>query len=156
LANIAFAFGTLPWMPERVAHGFLPSGEPTVFVSPIFYAFFWSSLAVATWILVLAVSRAMRISSTKRFCIPNPDYWLNEENRPKTIRRLCSAVERLGIATILLLMLLQWRVFKANQIIPPKINDNNLWVGVLLVVIIITVDIVYMLWSFRLPKEKER
>jgi uncharacterized membrane protein len=38
LANIAFAFGTLPWMPERVAHHFGLDGVPNGFMSPLTYA----------------------------------------------------------------------------------------------------------------------
>jgi hypothetical protein len=54
---------------------------------------------------------------------------------------------------MLFMLLCEWEIFRANQMVPPNMGNSVLiGVGVLLGVAIYTV---YLLWSFRLPKEKD-
>jgi len=81
---------------------------------------------------------------------------MNEENRPKTVRRLCADVEFIGVATMLFILLFQWELFRANQMVPPKLEGNSLWIGTGVLLVVITIDIVRMLLSFRLPKTESQ
>jgi uncharacterized membrane protein len=157
LANIAFAFGTLPWMPERVAIHFDSNGVPNGFMSPTTTALLLSFIVGFVGVTILGCSLLGAMIAKhmpEHFNIPNREYWLNEENRPKTVRRMCSYVESVGVVTMLVILQVQWEIFKANQMVPPKLEGNNLHIvtGVLLGVI--AVYTVYLHWSYRLPKEK--
>ena len=155
LANIACAFGSLPWMPERIANHFDLNGVPNQFISPIVNAMLLSVTTGFMGAIILGVSYLMAFSTKhmpELVNIPNRDYWMNEENRPKTVRRLCVNVEFIGVASMLFVLLFQWELFRANQMVPPKLEGNSLWVGTGVLLVVITIDIVRMLLSFRLPK----
>ena len=153
LANIAFAFGSLPWLPDQVAPHFNSDGMPTRLEHPIVPAVIMSVVVVFTGATILGASWLMTICPPYSFNIPNRDYWLSEENRPKTILRIRYSIELIGVGTMLFFLLLQWKVFQANQTVPPKLDGNNIWVGACVLLIVITVDTVRLLLSFRLPKE---
>jgi hypothetical protein len=157
LANIAFAVGTLPWMPETIVTTWGLDGKPSGIMSPITYALVMSIGGVFVGAIILVCSLIIATGAEhypESINIPNREYWLNEENRPKTARRLCSSAEFIGVASMLFMLLCEWEIFKANQMVPPKM-DNNVHIGAGILLVIIAIDTVYMLWSFRLPKEKD-
>ena len=156
LANIAFAFGSLPWMPERVANHFDLNGVPNGFMSPIVNALLMSVTTGFMGAIFLGASYLMVFLAKHMpefVNIPNRDYWLNEENRPKTVQRLCANVELMGVATMIFMLFLQWEIFRANQMVPPKLEGNSTWIGTGILLVVIAIDI-WMLLSFRLPKSE--
>jgi len=158
LANIAFAFGSLPWMPERMAVHFATDGSVNRFDSPIVYAVIMSVVACFVTAIMFGVSFFTSFASThmpESVNIPNRDYWMNEENRTKTIRRLCYPGELIGIGTLLLILLIQWELVRGNLMVPP--GQPNITVlmcgtGVLLAVIVFVSIHTYR--SFCLPKKE--
>jgi uncharacterized membrane protein len=153
LANIAFAFGSLPWMPNPMASHFDLRGTPDGFASPMANAILMSTTLVVMGTIIFSVSWLMTITPPKYFNIPNREYWLNEENRPQTIRRICSCTELMGVWTMLFFLLMQWELFQANQTVPPKLLGNNVYIGCGVLLLLITVDTVRLFLAFRLPKE---
>jgi len=153
LANIAFAFGSLLWMPEKIAAHFGPDGNPTRFEPPIVSAVLMSFTVVFTGAILLGSSLMTSIIPPEHWNMPNRDYWLNDENRPQTIRRVCCSLELIGILTMLLILHLQWESFRANLIDPPKLS-HCIYFGLGIYLAAITFETVRLCWSFRLPKEK--
>jgi hypothetical protein len=166
LANIAFAFGTLPWMPEQIPihPGLMP---------PIVYAFLVSFIAVligaftllgykfAKHFPELCLDGIIHFYSlfvkpfSKRINMPNSEYWLNEENRPKTVRRFCSYAEFIGVVSMLYLLFLQWEIFKALLTGGAPRQTGNLVIGDAVIWGLPILVTVWMMWLFRMPKEKE-
>jgi uncharacterized membrane protein len=152
LANIAFAFGSLPWMPNPMASHFDLDGTPNGAASPMVLAIIISTATVFSGTIFLSTSWLMTILPSDYFSIPNGDYWLNEENRPQTIRRICSFTELMGVWMMLFILLIQWEIFQANQTVPTKLGNNvHIASGVFLLTL--TVATVRLLLAFRLPKE---
>jgi uncharacterized membrane protein len=159
LANIAFAFGSLLWMPEKIAVHFALDGTVNRFEPPHVSAILMSVIACFITASILGLSFMMSFiasNSPETFKIPNSDYWFNEENRPKTIRRYCSIIESPGVAIMLFLLLVQWELFRINQTVPPEMPNTEMLMyagGILLALIVF--ESVRLFLYFRLPKEKD-
>jgi len=145
-------------MPEKMAVHFAPDGQVNRFDSSVVYAVMISVIVCFVAAIMLGISFFTSFVTThmpESVNIPNRDYWLNEENRPITVRRICSNVELSGVGTMILFLLVQWEVFQANLTVPPgQPNINVLMCGTGVLLAVITFDCVRMLRSFRLPKEK--
>jgi len=102
--------------------------------------------------MFLGTSWLLSILPSSSFNIPNRDYWLNEENRPKTIQRVSGFLVSMGFYTMLFFLAVQWKVFRANQVVPPKSDLTLLLYGGIILVAIITVETVHLCLAFRLPK----
>ena len=156
LANIAFAFGSLPWQPNPVAVHFSFDGTANRFESPIVSAISMSIFVGIIAAVFIGASALVPMYATRmpeRVNIPNRYYWLNEENRPQTIRRFCFSVERIGIGMMLFILFLQWEIFQANRTVSPLIFRDYL---LYLFVAYIIFDQVRLYRSFcRLPEDDE-
>ena len=155
LANIAFALGSLPWMPSPMAIHFGLDGTPNGFAHPITYAMSMSIFVGIVAVLFPSISLVTARTPSSWINIPNRNYWLNEENRPKTLRRLCSSIELCGIAMMLVLLFMQWEFLRASQKVPPKLNNGFFWFGICLLLVFITIEHVRLYLSFRLPTDKD-
>jgi len=127
LANIAFAFGSLPWQPNPMANHFSLNGAPTRFEPPIVTA---EAMSVSVGVVA---------------------YFLVGFSRVKTVRRIHSFFDSLGIMTLLFLLLFQWKIFQANQIVPPHSNSIVVLYGWVIIAVFINIQLGRLL--FRLPKE---
>ena len=150
LANIAFAFGTLPWMPDRVTYDFVANKS----VSPIIYAVFASTLIGVLGTVFFGLSLIPFTPATS-YGTPNRDYWLKEENRPKANQHTRSYFESGGFGTMLLFLSWQWAIFQANQRVPAELNKIALGLGAGIFVVFIIVILIRFCLAFRLPKGKE-
>ena len=154
LANVLFAFGSLPWMPNPAAVHFGLDGTANRWEPPIVSAISMSIFAGMMAAVFIGVSVGVSMSANhmpQLMNLPNRDYWLNEENRPATIRRIRFPLEMIGIGTMFFILFLQWEIFQANQTIPPVLRDSSLYaVGILFAYILF--EQVRLWRSFRLPK----
>ena len=157
LANIAFAFGSLPWMPNPMAVRLASDGTPMAFVeNPIKHAMLVSISVGIMATVFLYISRIYLF-----FCpsgmpfMPNRDYWLSEENRPKMILRIHSFFDSGGFGTMLFFVIGQWVFFQANLGAPPTANLIVLFFGISVIPVFIAVVMVRLYLSFRLPKEND-
>ena len=136
LANIAFAFGTLPWMPDAVL------------ISVI-------AVHLGTGVLIGSMLTEMGLELSY---MPNREYYLNEENRPKTIRLYRSFVESIGMGTMILLLFIQWAIGQYFQADVPNLVElgvRNLMIGICVFCAFMIVECMRLYLSFRLPKGKE-
>ena len=106
--------------------------------------------------ILLGISFFIAFSAThmpELINMPNRDYWLNDDKRPKTIRLMCSVIEIIGIATMLLILLLQWELFRVNRTVPPEGLHAYLYYAIGIYLAVVLFACVRPLWLFRLPKE---
>ena len=131
-------------------------------IIPIEFAITMSISVGITAAVFIGISALMSMSVTRMpesINIPNREYWLNDVNRLKTIRRLCSSCEMIGVGTMFFLLNIQWITFCANQTAPPNLDVLMLMcaVGVFgIFVAYIVFDQVCLYRSFcRLPEDGE-
>ena len=156
LANIAFAFGSLPWQPEKIAVHFSFDGTANRFESPIVSAISMSIfVGIMAAVFIGASAPHLMTRKPELINIPNRDYWLNEANRQQTIIRLCSSLGRIGFGVMLLILFSQWELFRANQMVPPVLH-SYLFYAIGILVAYIFFDQVRLYRSFcRLPEDGE-
>ncbi|MCL2701026.1 MAG: DUF1648 domain-containing protein [Phycisphaerae bacterium] len=153
LANIAVAVGMIWWMPDPMATHFGPDNQADDFMSPAGYVVFFSGLVVFFAGLFLCIPWLMRVLPVSAFNMPNRDFWMNQANRPRTLRRVEVYMDSLGIAMMLLFLLLQWLTFHANRTDPPQLIMPIFWCGLAGFLAAMTVLTVRIFLSFRLPKK---
>lgn len=160
LANIVFAFGSLPWLPNQVAVHFDANGTPNGFISPVVSAVVMSVTAGFITAIMFGISglTTMTVIHMPEFVnIPNRDYWLTEENRQKTLRRLRWLTDSIGFLTMLHILFIQWEIFRFNRAVPPKVfnSDMVMYVSIVYLVLLTVVFVRFHMW-FRLPKNGEQ
>ena len=158
LANIAFAFGSLPWMPNPdINHKGIPT-RSTGF-EHIVGAVLMSGIVGIVFAFMGGYVRENIVkmsNSSEPFRIPNSDYWLNEENRPKTIRRFRSFIESIGVGIMLLILLVQWTNFALAHGVWLKVDSVGMWLAEIVFYFFVAfciIRFVHFRLSFRLPKE---
>ncbi|MDR0328225.1 MAG: DUF1648 domain-containing protein [Planctomycetaceae bacterium] len=154
LANIIFAFGTLPWMQNTMACHFNAAGQADGFMSPVENAVIMSIIISFVAFMLGCSGLMIKIAFHKPSWvnIPNRDYWLNDENRFQTIRRLRLFMDSMGLWIMAIFLFLQYATFSANQIVPPALNSVQLWIVVGTFLMCMFWDTVRLFSSFRLPK----
>ena len=155
LANIAVAAGMIWWMPDPMATHFGTDHLADGFMSPAGYAVFMSGLVVLIAVIFLGMPRIAHRMPAWMWSFPNRKFWLSEEHRPETIRRLCSHFEVIGLAAMLFFLLTQWQVFHANQTAPPQLNPTLFWLSLAAFLTAAITLSIRMTRSFRLPKKAE-
>ncbi len=155
MANIAFAFGSLPWVPNPMTVQYSSDGIPAM--PPFVLAGFMGVVTIMVAVITLGFSWLMTQDfPTESFCIPNRDYWTSEENRPETVRRLRALIEFLGTIAMLFALFIQWETFRVEAAIPPGGDLSMGCCCALAVLIILTIgSFVHLLWIFRLPKSEK-
>ena len=152
LANIAFAFGTLPWMPEKVAVHFYPDGTPNGWEPRFPSAMLTSIIAALVGAGILGASLLMEMAAKH---LPeqfnkglNHDHRLSDEEILKRVRRFCSYLEFIGIAVMLFFLCGNWEIFCANQRVPVTLassNVNTVGVGLL---VFFAIETIHLIWTF--------
>ena len=155
LANIVTAAAAVWVMPDPMATHFGRDHLADGFMSPAEYAALMGGFVVFLAMVFLVMPRISHRIPARRWNLPNRDYWLSEEHRPETMRRLCSFLDVIGFATMLFFLLVQWQVFHANQAAPPRLNPALFWPSLVAFFTVTITLSIRMIRSFRLPKKTE-
>jgi len=155
LANIAVAVGMNWWMPDPMGTHFGAGNQADGFMSPAGFAVFISGFVALFATGVLIVPWLVRVLPASGWRMPNREFWMSEENRPRTARRFRSFFESVGIALMLLFLLIQWLTFHANRTAPPQINMPIFWCGFVGFLAVFAMLMVRFYVSFRLPKKTD-
>ena len=161
LANIAFAFGSLPWMPEQIAVHYSPDGTVNRYESPFFFVALSCLLPciIAPFILGISFMVSFMVMHTpEQFNIPNSDYWMNEENRPKTARRIAAfTIDLFGVGIMLFFLFIHGELVRVNLTVPPgQPNVEMLLYAFIILLAVWAFGFVYLYLSFRLPKTEPK
>ena len=134
-------------------------GTPNSFMPAIANAVLMTIFTGIIAAIMLGTSALVAMAAThmpEHFNVPNREYWLNDENRPGTILRVCFSCEMIGVGTMLFILYVQWIIFRANQTAPPNLDGLMLMCVAGVFVAYIVFDQVRLYRSFcRLPEESE-
>ena len=142
LANIAFAFGSLLWLPC------MPWCIECIVVALVI-----SHVVALHVILCLFLSSKWCLSLPSSWWgVPNSIYWRKEENFPEAMRRYRLYIWRTGIAVMLFLLFFQWESFRHNN--HGGLPNDSLFYAIGIFVAVVAIDTVYLTWRFsRVPKD---
>jgi hypothetical protein len=85
--------------------------------------------------------------------LPNKDYWLREENLPKTQEILSSMMLEFGTAMFLLLFVAGILTLKANLSDPVRLSNEFFWPSFILFMVFMVYWCIKLLLAFRVPKD---
>ena len=166
-ANIAFAFGTLPWMPEKVEYSFYCDGRYGRFIldEDGRYVLRYKSVSLLTHAVLMNITiigvgaifwglSLVPFTPITSYGTPNRNYWLKEENRPKIFRRARSYCESMGFGVMLVFLSIQWDIFSFNQVTSFHYHTVQDYATLIVIAFLIVETIRYVLF-LRLPKGKE-
>jgi len=153
--NIAVAVTAIWLMPDPMVTHYGADGQPDETMSPTRYAALMSGTFVAVVVFFLMPWIAHYLPSWM-WNIPNRDYWLSRENRPRAIRITRSILDRLGVVLMLFFLLVQWKIFQANRADIPRQHPAIFWSGLAVLGVALVMAQARTTPAFRLPEKTER
>jgi len=126
-------------LPRSVATHFDFAGAPDGWMSRGGYAAISSAVVLVVGGILIGVFALLGRLPDRYFNLPHRDYWLAPERRPSTIAFFDRQLSRVGIATILLLIVLTHFVIRANLTDDPRLPANLPWIllGIYLILVFV-------------------
>jgi hypothetical protein len=91
--------------------------------------------------------------SPKRIHLPNKDYWLHPENKPRTVAIVTAFMWRLGTALFLFLFVVELLSLQANLSQPVRLNERLLFVSLGLFILYTLCWCIKFVRTFRISKK---
>ena len=153
VANLALALVSLNILPDPVATHFGANGAPDGWMSKGGHALFTLGMNVLLFCSIYWAARLVFVFPAKWVSLPNRDFWLSEEQRPQTERKMSAFMWEFGSAIFLFLLGVGILSIQANLAKPMRLNERLLLYG-------LGVFLVYTVWwtirfyrAFRMPKQ---
>ncbi len=152
-ANVLLALVSLAILPSEVAIHFGAGGRPDDWAPSWVNTLLFLGLDVFLLGTFYFSSRLISVTPDRWINLPNKDYWLAAENRPRTEARMASSMYHLGTATFLFLLVVGLLVVDANLSQPVKLDGRFFWPAFLLFMAYTVGWCVALYRSFRIPEE---
>ncbi len=153
IANVILSLVSLLLLPSRVAVHFGIGGAADNWASSYFNTFFFIGINTFLFILLCYTPQLVFGLPTKWINLPNKDYWLRPENRPRTAERVSSFMYQFGSALFLFLFAVQLLAIQANLSQTVKFNEKLFLTALVLFVLYTAHWCIRFFKAFRLPEE---
>jgi hypothetical protein len=120
----AFVWWTSGAMPQVVASHFVADGAANGFMPRGQYAGFMLALVVAVPSIIFIAGGLARRVPVRFVNLPNKQYWLAPERQVATLASLGAFGAWAAYATLGILCLAHWFVFRANLAHPPRLEQS--------------------------------
>lgn len=139
-----------PQLPERMASHFGPSGRPDAWMPRASFIVTLLGAGVGTSALLLLMSPLLRRLPPSMINLPHREYWLAEERRAESMRRLSQNLAWLGFCTAAFMAFVAELTLEAN--LAHSALDNRLFIaGLLAYALAIFVLMIALFRAFRVP-----
>jgi len=154
LANIILIIVSLIILPSEVAIHFGRGGIPNSWASKEFNALVLFAIELPLFVLFFFAPYLTLKIPSKLISLPNKNYWLREENRPKAGEKLSSLISEFGFALFAFMFCIALLTIEANLANPVRLNES-IFFPIFIAFMIYTVYwCVKIILSFKAPKEK--
>lgn len=148
-AELAFAW---PWLPERVATHFAPSGAPNGWSTRYgLIGIVLQFVAIAAAVLFTAGALARLPDSLIN--LPNKDYWLSPERRNSTLNAISDWVRWLAVMILVIETLVMTLMLLSNIKGMPRFDLPPLLTAAIFTGPIVGM-IAWVCWRFRMPPSR--
>ena len=117
-----------PQLPDPMASHFDGAGHANGWASKMAFFLIMLGTVGAMALLFLALPKSFRRMPTSWVSLPNRDYWLSDERREETIGRIEREMGWFGVATLVLLIIIQQMTINANLGSADALSYTPWWV----------------------------
>lgn len=150
-ACIALTLGSLAILPPIVAIHFGTGGVPNGWASSTVNALLFLGLQSLLFFMFLLAPRLVFLFPPSMVNLPNKDYWLKEENKPRTEALLTALMYKFGVAMLLFFFVVNVLVIHANLTSPVRLAEVPFLAAVGLLLLYTAYWCVKLYQAFRLP-----
>lgn len=152
IANVALALVGLAILPDRVATHFGAGGAANGWGSRTFSALLFVGIDALLFFPLFFAPRLVLIFPPRWMNLPNKEYWLREENRPRLRAMVASFAHEFGVVIFAFLFFAQMLTIQANRSQPVKLNEKALVAALIVFIGYTVVWCVRYFRAFRIPK----
>lgn len=132
-----FVLRTSQSLPGIVASHFGASGQANGFMPRVDYVWFMLFIVVLVPLVLAIIPIQVFRNPSARMKLPNREYWLAPERRPRSIEYLSQQTVRFATMLLVFLCYTHWLVVRANQATPPALA-THWFIGGLVVFLVAT------------------
>lgn len=152
-ANIILTLVSWVILPDNVAIHFGSNGMPDGWAPVWFHVLAFLGIQLLLFVTIYFGSDLSLGLHSRWVNLPNKDYWLREENLPKTQEMVASTMLEFGTALMLFLFVVGILTIKANLSDPVRLSNEFFWPSFVLFMAFVVYWCVKLLYLFRVPKE---
>jgi len=138
-------------MPPKVASHFGRDGAANGYMWRHTYVYFMLAFVVLLPLFFSFVANAVAHVPVAMINIPNRDYWLAPERRGLVVDSLRRQMQIFSAMLVVFLCFVHWEVVRANQSMPPMLDNRRFMLGMGLFMATLIVWIVSLRRQFRVP-----
>ena len=124
LAGLMAQFFYASSLPAEVAVHFGQGGYPNGWLNSEIHQLINSLILIGNSIIFLSVNTIFKRVPMKYISFPNKEYWLAEERKNDSMKMISNWMAFFGLATNLFLLGVFHLVYLANQVHPPRLNED--------------------------------
>jgi hypothetical protein len=152
-ANVGLSVVSYFVLPDRVASHFGAAGRPNGWMSNAALTATMVGTHTLLFVVFLYSSRLLRVCPPSLVSLPNRDFWLSPENRPRVEGILDRLMAEYGVVMFLFMLLVGALVLQANLAEPVRLNERPLLYGLGALLAYTVYWCVKCFRSFRRPAE---
>jgi len=155
IANVVLSLVSLILLPSNVAIHFGPGGKADSWAPSYVNALFFIGTNVFLFLLIYLTPRLIFMFPPKWINLPNKDYWLQVENKSRTVAMISSLMWEFGIALFLFLFVVELLALEANLSQPIRLNEKLFFSALILFLLYTVYWCIKLYRAFRLPRVME-
>ncbi len=155
IANVALSLLSLSLLPPRVAIHFGWGGTADNWASNYFNTLFFIGVNVFIFITLYFTPRLVFRFPARWINLPNKEYWLQPENKARTVEMFSSLMWEFGAAFFLFFLVVQLLTIRANLSQPVRLDERLLLFALALFLLYTVYWCMKLFKAFRLPRETE-
>ncbi len=153
IANLVLIVAVLFVGPETMAIHFGAGGEPNGWASAGTNALIMTGVDMVLFVAFFFAPGLMRVTPDRWVNLPNKDYWLQDENRAKSMTMLCEQLYKLGALMFAFIFVVGLLVLQANMSDPVLLREDLFWPPFIFIMLYSVYWTVRVYRIFRVPKE---
>ena len=153
IANLILTIVVLIMGPETMAIHFGGGGEPNGWASVRANALIMIGMDALLFVIFFSVPFLMSVTPDRWINLPNKDYWLRDENRPRAMSMLRDEMYKLGTLMFVFMFVVGLLVLQANLSDPVRLREGLFWPPFVLFMAYTDYWTVGIYRIFRVPKE---
>jgi hypothetical protein len=150
-ANILLALVSFAILPDRVAIHFGPGGLPNGWASNLSSTLLMLGTHLLVFLSLFLSPRLLTTSAKKWVSLPNREYWLRPENRPRAVTMFSQRLWQFGTALFLFMLLAGLLTLQANLSDPVVLDERLFLTGLVIFLVYTGYWTVALLRAFRAP-----